>query len=93
MEAMSHEDVEDAIVEELGEVAEGVHTTRAAVRLAARLGVDAPITSQVRAVLDGEKTPQEAGLTLMTRQLKSERDKTFGRRNSAGSSESERDRK
>lgn len=83
----------EEIVEELGEVAEGVHTTRAAVRLAARLGVDAPITSQVRAVLDGEKTPQEAGLALMTRQLKSERDKTFGRRNSAGSSESERDRK
>jgi len=81
------------IVEELGEVAEGVHTTRAAVRLAERLGVDAPITNQVRAVLDGEKTPQEAGLALMTRQLKSERDATFARRTSGGPAESEHDRK
>ncbi|MEM9175719.1 MAG: NAD(P)H-dependent glycerol-3-phosphate dehydrogenase [Myxococcota bacterium] len=83
----------EEIVEELGEVAEGVHTTRAAVRLAARLGVDAPITNQVRAVLDGEKTPQEAGLALMTRQLKSERDASFERRAASDSLESERDRK
>ena len=47
--------------------------------LADRLGVEAPITTQVRLVLDGEKTPQEAGHTLMTRQLRSERDSTFKR--------------
>jgi glycerol-3-phosphate dehydrogenase (NAD(P)+) len=64
----------DEIVAELGEVAEGIPTTRAAVRLADRLGVEAPITSLVRAVLDGEKTPIEAGYALMTRQLRSERD-------------------
>ena len=69
----------DEIVSELGEVAEGVQTTRAAVRLAYRLGVEAPISTQVRAVLDGEKTPVEAGHWLMTRQLKSERDSTFKR--------------
>jgi glycerol-3-phosphate dehydrogenase (NAD(P)+) len=69
----------DEIVAELGEVAEGVQTTRAACRLADRLRVEAPIATQVRMVLDGEKTPQEAGMTLMTRQLKSERDPTFGR--------------
>ena len=67
------------IVAELGEVAEGIQTTRAAVRLAARLGVEAPIAAQVRAVLEGEKTPQEAGQALMSRQLKSERDATFQR--------------
>jgi glycerol-3-phosphate dehydrogenase (NAD(P)+) len=69
----------EEIVAELGEVAEGVQTTRAACRLADRLRVEAPIATQVRMVLDGEKTPQEAGVTLMTRQLKSERDPTFGR--------------
>jgi len=64
----------EEIVAELGEVAEGVQTTRAAVRLAARLGVEVPITNMVRAVIDGEKTPAEAGYALMTRQLRSERD-------------------
>lgn len=65
----------DEIVAELGEVAEGIQTTRAACRLAARLGVDAPITNQVREVIDGEKTPLEAGEWLMNRQLKSERER------------------
>lgn len=69
----------DEIVAELGEVAEGVRTTRAAVRLANRLGVEAPIATQVQRVLDGERTPQEAGLALMTRQLKSERDAAIRR--------------
>jgi glycerol-3-phosphate dehydrogenase (NAD(P)+) len=64
----------DEIVAELGEVAEGIPTTLAACRLARRLGVELPIAEQVRAVLEGEKTPAEAGQTLMTRQLRSERD-------------------
>lgn len=62
------------IVAELGEVAEGIPTTRAACRLAQRLGVEMPIAEQVRAVIEGERTPAEAGRTLMTRQLRSERD-------------------
>ncbi len=65
----------EEIQAELGEVVEGIATTRAAVRLAARLGVDAPITNLVRAVIDGESTPLEAGRALMTRQLRSERDR------------------
>jgi len=65
----------EEIQTELGEVAEGIATTRAAVRLAQRLRVDAPITQLVRAVIDGERTPREAGLSLMTRQLRSERDR------------------
>jgi glycerol-3-phosphate dehydrogenase (NAD(P)+) len=65
----------EEIQAELGEVAEGIATTRAAVRLAERLGVNAPITNLVRAVIDGESTPREAGHSLMTRQLGSERDR------------------
>jgi len=69
----------DDIVNELGEVVEGIQTTRAACRLAARLGVEAPIANQVRAVIDGEKSPIEAGQWLMARQLKSERERTHKR--------------
>jgi len=64
----------DDIIAELGEVAEGVRTTRAVCRLADRLDVELPICESVRQVLDDEKTPEEAGLALMTRQLRSERD-------------------
>jgi len=63
----------EEIVEELGEVAEGVRTTRAACRLAERLGLELPIAEMVRRVLDGEVSPEEAGHGLMTRQLGSER--------------------
>jgi glycerol-3-phosphate dehydrogenase (NAD(P)+) len=69
----------EEILEELGEVAEGIQTTRAAVRLAERLGVEAPITNLVRAVIDGEMTPVDAGRALMTRQLRSERDGRYKR--------------
>ena len=62
------------ILEAMGEVAEGVNTTRAACQLAQRVGVEMPIAETVRAVLDGELTPLDAGRQLMTRQLRSERD-------------------
>lgn len=64
----------DDILAEMGEVAEGVATTRAACRLAERLGVELPIAERVRRVLDGEMTPAEAGADLMSRQLRSELD-------------------
>ena len=64
----------DDILKEMGEVAEGVQTTRAVCRLAERLDVDMPISNMVRQVIDGERTPAEAGRLLMTRQLRSERD-------------------
>ena len=70
----------EQIVAELGEVAEGVHTTRATCRLARRLGVDAPICQSVLRVIDGENTPEEVGHALMTRQLKSEREAGHGPR-------------
>ena len=62
------------ILDEMGGVAEGVQTTRAACRLADRLGVELPISNMVREVIDGERTPAEAGKLLMTRQLRSEKD-------------------
>ena len=62
------------ILAEMGEVAEGVETTRAACRLAARLNVDLPISNMVNDVLTGACTPAQAGHHLMTRQLRSERE-------------------
>jgi glycerol-3-phosphate dehydrogenase (NAD(P)+) len=62
------------IVRGMQEVAEGVRTTYAACRLAAKLGMEMPIASALRSVLDGQATPAEAGQRLMSRRLKRERD-------------------
>lgn len=62
----------DEILEEMGEVAEGVKTTHAVCKLAKDMNVDMPICDMVRQVLEGEFTPAEAGQALMSRQLKSE---------------------
>jgi glycerol-3-phosphate dehydrogenase (NAD(P)+) len=53
-------------------VAEGVQTTFAAMDLAARHGVEMPITAQVGAILRGERTPRDAIRELMERSLRSE---------------------
>ncbi|MDQ2926325.1 MAG: NAD(P)-dependent glycerol-3-phosphate dehydrogenase [Acidobacteriota bacterium] len=50
-----------------GKVAEGVRTTTAALGLAARYGVEMPITEQVAAILHEDKSPQNAIRDLMTR--------------------------
>ncbi len=50
-----------------GKVAEGVRSTTAALGLAARYGVDMPITQQMNAILYGHKSPQEAIRELMSR--------------------------
>jgi glycerol-3-phosphate dehydrogenase (NAD(P)+) len=60
------------IVGGMKQVAEGVRTTFAVCALAERLGVEMPIASAVRAVLQGDLSPEEAGQRLMTRQLRSE---------------------
>lgn len=62
----------EEITGSMRQVAEGVRTTYAVCELARRRGVDMPIAFGVRAVLEGEVTPDEAGTLLMTRQLKSE---------------------
>ena len=64
----------DAILEEIGEVAEGVRTTHGACQLAERLGVEMPIAHGVRALLNGEVDPREGVSQLLTRQLRSEKD-------------------
>jgi glycerol-3-phosphate dehydrogenase (NAD(P)+) len=53
-------------------VAEGVRTTRAALALARRVGVPAPITAEVAAVLFDGKSPREALVTLLEREPRAE---------------------
>ena len=50
-----------------GKVAEGVRTTTAALGLAARHGVEMPITEQMAAILHQNKAPQDAIRDLMMR--------------------------
>jgi glycerol-3-phosphate dehydrogenase (NAD(P)+) len=53
-------------------VAEGVHTTYAAMELSQRLAVELPITRQVHAILREGRDPREALRELMERSLKEE---------------------
>ena len=62
------------ILADMSQVAEGVETTRAAHRLAQKLGVEMPITAAVHAVLREETSPQEAVAALMTRSWRDELD-------------------
>jgi glycerol-3-phosphate dehydrogenase (NAD(P)+) len=60
------------ILDEMVMVAEGVKTTRAAVKLAARVGVELPIAEQVHRVLFRGKDPRRAIKDLMVRKAKKE---------------------
>jgi glycerol-3-phosphate dehydrogenase (NAD(P)+) len=62
----------DEIVAEMNMVAEGVKTTKSVLGLAERTAVDMPIAAHVGMVLDGEITPREGVLSLMTREAKAE---------------------
>ena len=62
----------DDILEELGEVAEGVVTARSTRELAHTLGVEMPITEQVHALLYEGKPAQQALMDLMGRRRKQE---------------------
>jgi glycerol-3-phosphate dehydrogenase (NAD(P)+) len=63
------------ILESLGgKVAEGVRTTRAALGLARRYGIEMPITEQMELILDEGKDPREAIRDLMLRPGKGEAD-------------------
>lgn len=57
---------------ESGQVAEGVPTTDAVMRLTHRLGVEMPICEQVYAILFAGKSPAESVTSLMTRELRGE---------------------
>jgi glycerol-3-phosphate dehydrogenase (NAD(P)+) len=62
----------EEIIGSMRMVAEGVHTTYAAVDLARKCGIEMPITEQVNAILHGERGPREAIRELMERTLKGE---------------------
>lgn len=62
----------DRIVETLGHVAEGVGTTRAALTLSRRIGVDMPIVEQMAAVLFEQRDPTQAIAALMERDAREE---------------------
>jgi glycerol-3-phosphate dehydrogenase (NAD(P)+) len=57
---------------DLGQVAEGVHTTRAATVLASQHDVELPITNEIRQILFEEKDPKLALRDLMLRAPKPE---------------------
>ncbi len=65
------ESLED-ILASTREVVEGARTAPAAAMLAARLGIDMPITEMVTRLLRGETDPRTALYELMTRELKVE---------------------
>lgn len=62
----------DEIVSEMRMVAEGVKTTKSVLGLAARVGVEMPIAEHVSMVLNEGVHPEDAVLSLMTRQAKAE---------------------
>ena len=62
----------DTILAKLGHVAEGVHSARSALALAARHGVEMPITEAVCAVLFGGLAPMRAVGNLLAREPKRE---------------------
>ncbi len=59
-------------IRQVGMVVEGVNALPAALQLAERYGVEMPIVSGVNAVIQGQMTPAEMGLALMTRDKTSE---------------------
>ncbi|TNE85088.1 MAG: NAD(P)-dependent glycerol-3-phosphate dehydrogenase [Deltaproteobacteria bacterium] len=62
------------ILDELGEVAEGVTTAKSAYNLAKRVGVELPITEQVYKLLYEDKPVMNALLDLLGRERRAERD-------------------
>ncbi|MSQ43507.1 MAG: NAD(P)-dependent glycerol-3-phosphate dehydrogenase [Chloroflexi bacterium] len=61
------------LIDTSGSVSEGVPTTRAALQVASRLGVELPITALLGEVIDGTLDPREAGARLLGRQAGLER--------------------
>ena len=65
----------DDILGHMRMVAEGVRTTRAALALGERHGVELPLAAQMAAVLEGRTTARDAVEVLMLRPQRSERDR------------------
>jgi glycerol-3-phosphate dehydrogenase (NAD(P)+) len=62
----------DAVLDGMKMVAEGVRTTRSAVELSRKYGVDMPITAEVFEILFNGKNPKKAVADLMNRDPKAE---------------------
>lgn len=62
----------DNILDKMNGIAEGVKTAVCAKQLAAKYGVEMPITKEVHCILFEGKSPKEAIISLMTRKLKDE---------------------
>jgi glycerol-3-phosphate dehydrogenase (NAD(P)+) len=62
------------ILTEMKQIAEGVKTTKVAHELALKLGVDAPITAVMHAIIHEGVPARHAMAALMSRALKAERD-------------------
>lgn len=62
----------DEILKEMKMVAEGIRTTRSAVALVKKYGVEMPITQEVYEILFHQKNPKKAVYDLMTRTPKQE---------------------
>lgn len=62
----------DEILASTKMIAEGVRTTRAALALGARHGIELPIAAQMSVVLDGQRDPKLAVLELMGRRQRTE---------------------
>ncbi len=64
----------EAILQDLGQVAEGVYTTKEVHRLAKKLDVDMPITEHVYRIIYENEDPRLAVKSLLTRAIRSELD-------------------
>jgi glycerol-3-phosphate dehydrogenase (NAD(P)+) len=62
----------DTVLKDLGQIAEGVPTTQAAVRIAKELGIEMPITNATHSVLFDGASPTDAIRDLMGRTLRPE---------------------
>jgi len=62
----------DEILNGMNMVAEGVKTTLSAYQLAAKIGIEVPITEQMYEILYQQKTPRQAVTDLLSRDLKAE---------------------
>ena len=64
----------ETVLEELGQVAEGVITTRTAYQLAQKMSIEMPITEQIYALLYEGCSAQVVLRNLLGRERKSERE-------------------
>jgi glycerol-3-phosphate dehydrogenase (NAD(P)+) len=70
---LAHGERLEAILADMGKVAEGVTTTRAVHERASRMGIEMPITTEVYRVLYEGKNPEGAVDDLMLRSPRGER--------------------